>query len=322
MIYYGLPYKGSKNSIVPYLIERLPSSDTYYDLFCGGGAMLHGAILSGKYSHFVINDIKSITAKALQLAIEGVFGNETRWVSREEFQVKKNNDPYVAYMFNFGSDNRTYFCGKYIEPYYEALFNAYVNNDYSFFENELKIKIHDSFSLTSQLTKQNEKIKASYIEWFFKGKADLKELEQKRLNNELRYTDENEYNYMFLCKKIDWDKCEPLARFERAKNFSRLVSKYKDRITLYNTSYDNIEIKPNSTIYCDPPYFDTSAYDGKKKSQKVFDFENFYSWCERKENIFISEYYMPADRFEKIYSIEKRVLMGNCKGDYLSLIHI
>lgn len=48
-----------------------------------------------------------------------------------------------------------------------------------------------------------------------------------------------------------------------------------------------------STIYCDPPYRDTTKY------KDDFDHDKFYDWCrERKKeghNIFISEYWMPDD---------------------------
>lgn len=32
---YGLPYMGSKNAIVPYLIKSIPNADNFYDLFAG-----------------------------------------------------------------------------------------------------------------------------------------------------------------------------------------------------------------------------------------------------------------------------------------------
>ena len=54
---YGLPYKGSKNSIARWIIDSLPPADTFVDLFFGGGAVTHAALLSGKYQHFIANDI-------------------------------------------------------------------------------------------------------------------------------------------------------------------------------------------------------------------------------------------------------------------------
>lgn len=54
---YGLPYKGSKNSIAEWIVDNLPPADTFVDLFFGGGAVTHRAMLTGKYKHFIINDI-------------------------------------------------------------------------------------------------------------------------------------------------------------------------------------------------------------------------------------------------------------------------
>lgn len=56
------------------------------------------------------------------------------------------------------------------------------------------------------------------------------------------------------------------------------------------------------TIYCDPPYRDTTKYKDN------FDHERFYDWCvdRHKEghNVFVSEYWMPEDRFECIWQKE------------------
>lgn len=57
-----------------------------------------------------------------------------------------------------------------------------------------------------------------------------------------------------------------------------------------------------ATIYCDPPYRDTTKY------KDSFDHDRFYDWCEVRakegHNIFISEYWMSEDRFECVWSKE------------------
>lgn len=63
---YGLPYKGSKNAIAEWIIDNLPSADTFVDLFCGGGAVTHRAMLSGKYRKFIMNDIDARLPKQTQ----------------------------------------------------------------------------------------------------------------------------------------------------------------------------------------------------------------------------------------------------------------
>ena len=46
---FGAPYMGSKNRMAKDIIELLPSGRRFVDLFAGGCAMTHAAILSGKY---------------------------------------------------------------------------------------------------------------------------------------------------------------------------------------------------------------------------------------------------------------------------------
>ncbi len=57
---YGLPYKGSKNTIAPWVVEHLPSAGTLVDLFCGGCAVTHAAMLSGRWDRYIANDICGI----------------------------------------------------------------------------------------------------------------------------------------------------------------------------------------------------------------------------------------------------------------------
>lgn len=55
-------------------------------------------------------------------------------------------------------------------------------------------------------------------------------------------------------------------------------------------------------IYCDPPYRDTTKY-----ATGGFDYDKFYAWCKEmsKTNIvLVSEYWMPEDGFECIWSGE------------------
>ena len=54
---YGLPYKGSKNGIADWVCDNLPNAENFYDLFCGGCAITHCAMLRNKYKTYTINDI-------------------------------------------------------------------------------------------------------------------------------------------------------------------------------------------------------------------------------------------------------------------------
>lgn len=60
--------------------------------------------------------------------------------------------------------------------------------------------------------------------------------------------------------------------------------------------YRDIEILPDSVIYCDIPYKDTANYN-----KEDFDHDAFYDWAEQQEQpVFISEYWMPEDKFKPI----------------------
>ena len=105
---YGMPYKGSKNKIAEKIISILPKADYFVDLFGGGGAMSHCAVLSGKYKKVIYNELELLVYKGFVMAINGEFENEKRWISREKFFKLKDTDPYVAMCFSFGNDLRSY----------------------------------------------------------------------------------------------------------------------------------------------------------------------------------------------------------------------
>ena len=127
---YGVPYMGSKNKIAQWLIDKLPSSEVFVDLFAGGCAVTHAAIESGKYQEYVVNDIGNAPDIFID-AIHGKYKDETRWISREDFFRLKDVDPYVKYCWSFGNQGNDYLYGKEIEPYKKALHYARVFGDYS-----------------------------------------------------------------------------------------------------------------------------------------------------------------------------------------------
>ena len=125
---YGLPYKGSKNTIATWVIDKLPSAEHFYDLFCGGCAVTHAAMLSGRWEKFTINDINFMPRLFVD-AVEGKYKGEKRWISRDDFFALKDTDPYVAVCWSFGNNLRSYLYGKEIEPWKKALHYARVFGD-------------------------------------------------------------------------------------------------------------------------------------------------------------------------------------------------
>lgn len=105
---YGLPYKGSKNKIAKEIIDQLPAAKRFYDLFAGGCAVTHAAMLSGKYETFTINDIDHQVVQLFVDAVNGKYRDEKRIISREDFDWLKNSDPYVAICWSFGNNGCSY----------------------------------------------------------------------------------------------------------------------------------------------------------------------------------------------------------------------
>lgn len=127
---WGMPYKGSKNRIAEKIIDFLPGGERLYDLFGGGGAITHCAVMSGKWKHVVYNEPDPVVYKGFCMAIHGEFKNETRWISREDFYRLKDTDPYVAICFSFGNDLRTYCYSRENENLKRILHKAIVFHDF------------------------------------------------------------------------------------------------------------------------------------------------------------------------------------------------
>ena len=128
---YGLPYKGSKNKLAERIVRLLPKRTNLVDLFCGGCAVSHAALLMGKYEHIHINDINWMCPKLFIDALNGKYNDENRWISREDFFRLKDTDPYVAVVWLFGNNLHTYLYSKEIEPLKKAIHYAMFFSDYS-----------------------------------------------------------------------------------------------------------------------------------------------------------------------------------------------
>ena len=271
---FGLPYKGSKNKIANWVCDILPSANTLYDLFGGGGAITHCASLNRKYNNYIVNDLNSLCIKGLKMAFNGEFKNEKRWISRNDFFKLKDTDYYVACCFSFGNDFKTYAYGKDIEQFKKAMHYSVVLNDNSILSKFVNV---DNLNYTSNALRD----RMIYL--------------RKYLHN---FTD-------FKDKKINLQNLERLARLqslERLQCLNELNNEQKDNIKFYSDDYQNIPLTDkDAIIYCDIPYLNTDKY------KYSFDYERFYLWAEKQKiPIYISEYQMPKDRFICIAEKEKK----------------
>lgn len=113
--HYGVPYQGNKSRIADIIINVLPSGKRLVDLFGGGGAITHCALLSGKWEHYLYNDINPLITTLFIDAVNGKYRDERRVITREDFERLKDTDAYVKYIWSFGNNGNAYLWGKHIE---------------------------------------------------------------------------------------------------------------------------------------------------------------------------------------------------------------
>lgn len=285
---YGLPYKGSKNRIAKKILDVLPPAPVLYDVFCGGCAITHAALLSGKYSRVVANDINGMIPHAFETALGGGFRNEDRWISRDDFQKLYKTDPYVAICFSFGNNLHEYCYARELEPYKRALHYAIFWKDIAPWA-ELCPETADALkkAMESEQDRHKRRIGA--------GRAIVTALKAGLMNGTIDPAVMNKPIY----RKIRKEKTPGLSlHLQSAISLECRLQRITDVdvppvLTVTTEDYKALTFERGGIIYCDPPYKST-----KERYGREFDFNGFYSWCEHQANpIFISEYTMPEDRF-------------------------
>lgn len=294
MIKYGLPYKGSKNKLAERIVNLLPRATHFYDLFSGGCAVAHCALLKGKFPHVYINDINAMMPQAFVTALQGGFEDEDRWISREEFFRLKDTDPYVAICFSFGNNLKNYCYGKDIEPIKKALHYAIFFGSYELSDSLIGIDLRP---IKKCATRQEKYLMA-------------KRLISNTPPNDCKITKDRSVSRIlpFKKKRQDLQSWESVSRIRtitppRLESLERLLQ-VKNKagktscLTWSTKDYQDVIIEDNSVIYCDIPYKNTGGYVGKGSN---FDYERFYEWClKQSQPLFISSYEMPENDFKVI----------------------
>ena len=375
---YGLPYKGSKNSIAKWVISNLPASHTFVDLFAGGCAVTHAAILSGKFGRFIANDITEYP-QVFRDAIDGKYRNECRWISREDFFRLKDIDPYVRLCWSFGNGMRSYLYDPEVERFKKHLHAVFFAGTptsarlaWKGFVREFA-KVRDEIGeLTQKVLKLcaacdvapqynadgtlNTKaihtdvfrVKPAYLRKYLQDALKLSGLTQKDVDRHLgnymgrHYFSESQWmlpsseqyeklQEILPALTIPWaslneslqrlQRLQSLERLQRLQSLQSLQSLERlqsleslqrlqsleslqrlqslERLKLSRKDYSDVAIPPGATVYCDPPYANTTGYIDD------FDHERFYRWLRSMEfPVFVSEYSMPDD-FICFASIDK-----------------
>ena len=318
---YGLPYKGSKNKLAERIVRLLPKRTHLIDLFCGGCAVSHAALLMGKYEHIHINDINWMCPTLFIDALNGKYNDENRWISREDFFRLKDTDPYVAVVWSFGNNLRDYLYSKEIEPLKKAIHYAMFFSDYS-----LGKELGHDLSFIDPIQDLQKRYLA--VKHYFNrlGHFQQQSFERGGQNQRMQSAEANERLNTFR-NIIPWKGCQIQSfkkkitgQVEHGERTGRVASLAIPRaaaqsaqifggqippITSSVLDYEEVTIPEDSVIYCDIPYEGTDGY--LEKGQGGFDYERFYQWCERQtQPVFISSYQMPEDRFDCIEEFTHR----------------
>lgn len=343
---YGLPYKGSKNKLAERIVSLLPKRTHLVDLFCGGCAVSHAALLMGKYEHIHINDINWMCPTLFIDALNGKYNNETRWISREDFFRLKDTDPYVAVVWSFGNNLRSYLYSKEIEPlkkaiHYAIFFSDYslgkeLGHDLSFIDPIIDIQkrylaVKHYFNRLGHFQQQSFEGGAESTD-AVNGSNGTAQHQATELGGQKRLVQigNNGKDLQTSVRIATHGMCQPSVAIQK-KNAQATkrdgISRTAQRSCIAcNTESDSTvcqDIRGGQVLPITSSVLDYASvaipedsviycdipYEGTDVYNKAsgFDYERFYKWCEQQtQPVFISSYQMPTDRFDCIKEFSHR----------------
>lgn len=287
---FGLPYKGSKNLLAQRILDCIPSASVFVDLFCGGCAVSHAALLSGRFARVVVNDIEGDVSRLFVAAVNGQYKGESRWISREDFFRLKESDPYVRYCWSFGNNGRTYIYSEDVEPYKRALHYAVVFGDFAALRRLCPL-VSDAAekALAGLASRKARRIEVGrVIVRRLKQVGKPEDLKNNPLFGRIRLRDGGVVRKESLGSLRSLESLERLERLQSLECLGRMQS-----LECLEMDYRDVQLPDGCVVYCDPPYAGTDGY-GLHKS--AFDQEAFWNWARKCERLlFISEYSAPVD---------------------------
>ena len=199
---YGVSYKGSKNKIAAEVVYNIPSAPLLIDVFAGGGAITHAALLSHRFSSILANDYDCGALQLFYRASHGLIDfkeERKRWVSREDFKRLKDTDPIVRYNWSFSNNGINYLYSKDREPYKRAYHFALNCNDWT----EWNAIGLEKFEPTRQSIRAHaEEIKDIYIRWWLKHNCYEGEIEALIANLKQDIERQSEELRQWLCEAL------------------------------------------------------------------------------------------------------------------------
>jgi site-specific DNA-adenine methylase len=273
MAKYGIPYMGSKGSHAEQILSLIPEADNLYDLFGGGFSISHCALSSfrKKWKHVHYNEIKADVVDLVIKAINGDFNYskfKPKWISKEEFKQKKDQDAYIRLIWSFGNNQKNYLFNPELEFFKKSVHNAVVFSEFD----------------------QTAKELLGFDRWP-DGYGSIK---KRRIfyRSALRGKMRSEFSAKTRHELADLQQLEQLQQLQQLERLQQL-----EPFSTSSLDYRKVPIKENSVIYCDPPYKGTADYGNG------FNSTEFLIWAkEHKTPIFISEYEIKHPGFFRIYA--------------------
>lgn len=286
---YGLPFQGSKSGIAKEIIRELPSGKRLVDLFGGGGAITHCALMSGKWESVYYNDIDPLLPELIKKAVNGEYSYKNfqpKFITREEFHEKKSIDGYIKYVWSFANNGITYLFGKDIEELKKEAHNFIVFG----IESEILNNVV-GHEVTMPNTKKHNQL--------FIG-DETKDINARRLylKSIVKHS---------KLKRLDLEQLERLQQLQRLERLQRLQRLQRlerlERLEFHNHDYREYQHKDGDVVYCDIPYENTESYQGNE-----FNHKEFYEWAKtRPYPVYFSSYEISDNNFNCIFEIKKRV---------------
>lgn len=296
---YGCPYMGSKSKIMPSLAMCFPKANHFYDLFGGGFSVSHYMLVhgSGKFKHIHYNEINTNIVTLVKDAIAGKYNYNVfkpPWISRDEFNQRKETDAYVSLIWSFGNNQNGYLFGEDVEQYKKAMHNAVVFDEF----NDIALKV-----LGFDVWPKN------VVTIYHKRSYIRQKIEYHRKHN---WYSRELFSSLPAKMLQQLNQSEQLQRLERLQELERLERVNCLELTTSSLSYEQVEILPNSIVYCDIPYNGTAEY------LVQFDRKAFLDWAANASfPVYISEYNISDSRFEIVYEIDKRSQLSNTRDTQL-----
>lgn len=215
----GIPYVGNKAQIAFKILDYLPPSKRFVDLFGGGGSMSLHASYSNKYGKVVYNELDPniyMLINELILKQKKIDYSAFTVIDRERFFNAKNKedkslaDNIILTVWSFSNDRSCYLWGGRIAPLKSLVSQALMFGNTG-----------TGYDVLFEKAEKYKTIKEKY--------KVFKKYRHEILSSERKYKE--------------------LQQLERP-----LIEKIKGS----NADYSKVSLTADDLVYCDPPYFKTA----------------------------------------------------------------